>query len=106
MTKRTVKFGSTIPELRATINRFGCGLADSPAYIVLGQYSSETAGPIGGILAAADNEFYAYAICREVNKNGQATVERTEYHPRPTFSITIYKKKLQEIVEKQSALKI
>jgi len=99
MTKRPAKFGSTILELKSVIQKYGCGLGDSPPYIVHGQYNSPTSGPMIGILAAAKNQFHAYLIRREVQKNGKSTVYRTEFHPDQNFSISIYKEKVREKME-------
>jgi len=101
MKKRSTKWGSTIPELKDVIQKYGCGLGISPPYIVHGQYNSPTAGPIMGILAAAENQFHAYIIWREVMKNGKATVYRTEFHPNQNFSIAIYKEKVREKMDAQ-----
>ena len=101
MTKRPSKFGSTIPELRDVISKYGCGLGVSPPYIVHGQYNSPTKGPIVGILAAANNQFHAYLIWREVIKNGKAKVYRTEFHPKTTFNIERYKQTVREKMEAQ-----
>jgi len=95
--KRSHKVGRTIPELEDVIAKYGCSLGNSPPYIVFGQFNSKTAGPFGGILAAATNQFHAYLILREVRRHGnKASVERTEFHPRPTFYIERYKEQLRE----------
>jgi hypothetical protein len=94
------KLISKIPELNDVIGKYGCGLGSDPPYIVQGVYTSAS-GPVGGIIAGAQNQFYAYLICREVNKKGKATVERTEFHPHTTFSIKLYKEKVLEKVETQ-----
>lgn len=106
MTNTSSKFGSSIPELKEVIVQYGCGLGHAgcvagPPYVVVGQYFSKASGPIGGILAAAKNEMYAHLICREVNKNGKADVHRTEYHPKPTFSIEEFKNQLKAKMEAQ-----
>jgi len=102
MAKPIQKFGSTIPELKEVITKYGCGLGrGGPPYVVVGQYFSKASGPIGGILAAAQNEFHAHVIMREVNKNGSAVVHRTEHHPNPTFSIAEFKTRIREKMEAQ-----
>ena len=45
--------------------KYGCGLGSDPPYVVVGEFKSKTKGPYGGILAAAQNQFYAYLIWRE-----------------------------------------
>ena len=101
MTKRPAKFGTTVPELRDVISKYGCGVGTDPPYVVVGEFRSKTKGPFGGILAAAQNEFYAYLIWREVNKNGNALVKRSEFHPNTEFSIERYKQQLREKMEAQ-----
>lgn len=102
MTKPRSTFGSSIPELKEVITKYGCGLSrGEPLYVVVGQYFSKASGPIGGILAAAQNEIHARIILREVNKNGKAEVHRTEHHPNPTFSIAEFKKQFREKMEAQ-----
>jgi hypothetical protein len=50
-----------------------------------------------GVVAAADNELFAYLLRREINRSGEASVERTEYHPAgPTFSLATYTAKMKE----------
>lgn len=101
MTKRPAKFGTTVPELKEVISKYGCGLGTDPPYVVVGEFKSKTKGPYGGILAAAQNQFYAYLIWREVNKNGNALVKRSEFHPKTNFSIAGYKQQLREKMEAQ-----
>ncbi|MCK9567596.1 hypothetical protein M0R72_01440 [Candidatus Pacearchaeota archaeon] len=102
MTKPRSTFGSSIPELKEVITQYGCGLGrGGPPYVVVGQYFSKASGPIGGILAAAQNEIHARIILREVNKNGSAVVHRTEHHSNPTFSIAEFKKQLKAKMEAQ-----
>jgi hypothetical protein len=101
MTKQPSKFGSTIPELTEVIDKYGCGLGkDNPLYVVVGRIISSD-GPIGGILAASQNEFYANIICREVNKKGDAKVYQTEFHQNPNFSIAAFKQGLKDKIEAQ-----
>jgi hypothetical protein len=101
MTKRPAKFGTTVPELKDVISKYGCGLGTDPPYIVVGEFRSKTKGPFGGILAAAQNQFYAYLIWREVQKNGDASVKRSEFHPKTNFSIAGYKQQLRDKMEAQ-----
>lgn len=102
MTTHKSTFGSSIPELKEAITKYGCGLGrGGPQYVVVGQYFSKASGPIGGILAAAQNEIHAHLILREVNKNGSAVVHRTEHHSNPTFSIAEFKKQLKAKMEAQ-----
>jgi hypothetical protein len=105
MTKPISKFGCSIPELKTVITKYGCGLgksvtADGPPYVVVGQFYSDS-GPIGGILAAAQDEFSAHAILREVNKKGTAKVYRSEFHSAPNFSIASYKDQIRAKMEEQ-----
>jgi hypothetical protein len=99
MTKRPTKFGTTVPELKEVIAKYGCGLGSDPPYVVVGEFNSKTKGPYAGILAAALNQFHAYLIWREVNKNGRADVKRSEFHPKTNFSIARYKQQLREKME-------
>lgn len=87
-----------IPELDSVIRRYGVRLNENPAYVVAGVYRSPSLGPVMGVLAAANNEFHAYLIRREINERGRASVERTEYCPSgvPTFSLAAYRKKMCE----------
>jgi hypothetical protein len=101
MAKQSIKFGSSIPELQDVIKRYGCGLGDSPPYIVFGSYNSKASGPVMGILAVTSNEFYANIILREVKKNGRADVMRSEFHPNTNFNISVYKQTLQDKMEAQ-----
>jgi hypothetical protein len=101
MAKQSIKFGSSIPELKEVIQKYGCGLGDSPPYLVFGSYNSKVSGPVMGILAVTGNEFYANIILREVKKNGRAEVMRSEFHPNTNFNISIYKQTLQDKMEAQ-----
>lgn len=73
---------SHIPELAAVIGRYGARLSSGPEFVLVGQYRSSELGVVYGILAAASNEVHAHLLRRAINRNGQATVERTEHHPR------------------------
>lgn len=101
MKKPSSKFGDTIPELKEIITKYGCGLGDSPPYVVVGTYNSNESGSIMGILAACQNQFHAYLIRREVNKHGSSDVHRTEFHPNPTFIISEYKKGIKNKIDAQ-----
>jgi len=101
MSNKNRAFGDTIPELKETITKFGCKLNDSPPYVIVGQYKSQSRGTVMGILAASQNQFHAHIIRREVNKNGKAEVYQTEYHSSPTFSIETYKQGIREKMEEK-----
>jgi hypothetical protein len=108
MNKNNDNFGHTIPELRETIVRYGTKLSKKPPYILLGQYNSKEVGPTMGILAAADNEFHAHFLCKEIRKNGYCDIQRTEYFPdesKRQFSIKKYMIQMRERMEKVSSLK-
>jgi hypothetical protein len=94
------KFGSSIPELNNIITRYGSTLGKAP-YVIVGNYYSKEIGPFGGILATAQNEFYANLLLREVLKNGTAVIHRTENHTNPTFSVAGYKQYIKEKMEAQ-----
>lgn len=86
--------GDTIPELTDVINKYGCKTSNSPPYIIYGKVQSGKQ-VIGGVIAVASNQFYAYMIWREARKFGSVCVRRSEYHPTPDFSLKIYKEQLQ-----------
>ena len=102
MKKPASNFGTAIPELRSFIAKYGCRLSDNPAFVILGQYNSKEIGPVMGVLAAANNEFHAHILRREVRKHGRCDIEHTEYYPgKATFSIETYKTKMREKMERQ-----
>lgn len=105
MKKRTPKFSSNIPELKPIIDRYGCGLKACPPYVIFGEFNSPSSGRFGGILAAAECQFHAYLLLREIRKSGNAKVLRTEYHPQPNFDIANYRATLKAQWEKQQAEK-
>jgi hypothetical protein len=86
--------GDTIPELKDVISKYGCKISNSPPYVIFGKVQSGT-NNIGGVIAVASNQFYAYLIWREASKFGTVCVRRSEYHPRPTISLKKYKEQLQ-----------
>jgi len=97
MSKILNKFGAGIPELKDKIRKYGCKLTDNPQFVLIGKYTSEEIGPVMGILAATNNEFHAHLLKREFSKKGDCSIEHTEFHPgKQTFSIAIYKQKMQE----------
>jgi len=97
MRKTSKNFGSAIPEIRPFIERYGCRLSDNPPFVLLGQYNSKEIGLVMGVLAAANNEFHAHILRRELRKAGTVDIERTEYHPdSATFSISQYKEKYRQ----------
>lgn len=102
MKKNSSNFGYFIPELQEVIVRYGCRLSDKPGYVLLGQFNSAKLGPTMGILAAANNEFHAHILRREIRKGGYCDIEKTEYHPgRSTFSIAGYMKKMRALEAKK-----
>lgn len=106
MTKPGHNFGYFIPELRETIVQYGCKLSEKPPYVLLGQYNSKAKGPTLGILCAANNEFHAHLLRREICKSGYCEIQKTEYFPEPkesTFSIQDYMKQMRTRMEKVSA---
>jgi len=106
MIKPSHNFGYFIPELRETIVQYGCKLSERPPYVLLGQYNSKSKGPTMGILAAANNEFHAYLLRKEIRKSGYCDIQRTEYFPNPkmsTFSIQEYMKQMRSRMEEVSA---
>jgi hypothetical protein len=52
-----------------------------------------------GILAAAENEFYAHLMKREFCKAGFCDVKKTEYHPDGDFCLEDYKEELRKKIE-------
>lgn len=105
------KYGSVIPEVRDTIEKYGCHLWAHPPYIIQGKYTSKSTGSYGGMLAAADNELHAHIIrtaLERTDARGSACVfvERTEYHSSgATFSIDDYRKKLRAIADAKRKIK-
>jgi len=102
MEKQEPNFGQPIPELKNLLSKYGVALSASPAYVLVGQYNSKEIGTVMGILAAANNEFHAHLLRREIRKSGLCDIEQSEYHPsgNTTFSIEIYKRKMREKFEK------
>jgi hypothetical protein len=87
-----------IPELNEVIQKYGSALGDKPKYVLVGNFFSKSIGPVMGIIAASHNEMHAHILKREINKNGEVTVEKSEYHPDgQTFSISDYYKKIQDM---------
>ena len=89
---------NSIPELVELIDKFGITLGEQPHFVIVGKYKSKAIGSVMGIIAAANNEFHAHLLKREISKNGVVTIERSEYHPDGcTFSIQAYYKKIREM---------
>lgn len=80
---------SDYPDMLMYLRTYGTPIKNNPPYILFGIYVDKKAK--NGILYGASNEFYAHILRREINKKGFCTVERSEFHPNPTFYISIYK---------------
>jgi hypothetical protein len=97
---KKTNFGNKIPELRDMINKYGCSIA-TPQYVIIGQYhSSAMKGYVRGLIACADNEFYAHILRREIDKSGYSSVEATEYnkdHSKHSFEIELYKSRMRDL---------
>lgn len=101
MIKVPKSFGAAIPEVKEFITKYGCTLSDKPPFVLVGQYNSKEIGLVMGILAAANNEFYAHILRKELRKNGTCDIEYSEFHPdKTTFSIEKHKAKLREKMAK------
>lgn len=104
MENRDRKFHKAAPEIKSLVAKYGCPFKAEPEFVLFGRYNSKAIGPVMGILAAAKNEFHAHILRRELNKNGNAEVMRTEFHTDPNFSIQEYKaKRIQARMEKKEA---
>jgi len=103
MEKQDRKFHKVAPEIKPWVEKYGCSLNDEPPFVLLGHYNSKALGPVMGILAAANNEFHAHIIRRELNNNGNVEVMRTEFHKNPNFSIKEYRAKIRARIEKKEA---
>jgi hypothetical protein len=98
MSKKTYQ----IQELKDTYKRCGCSLSKNPQYVLVGELYTKEYGLMMGILAAANNEFHARVIKKEIQKyRGKCNIEITEYHPtkKATFRIDIYKAILRKTKE-------
>lgn len=88
------------PEVQEKVKKYGCLLKNNPPYIIFGHYKSQIFGSVKGILAGAQNEFYAHILCKEFKKNGKVEIRRTEFHLHPNFSIEDYRAKNKQYKEK------
>lgn len=106
MEKIKPKFGQRIPELNDVIMKYGCSINDKPEFVIIGQYKSDVIGLVQGIIATAKNEFYAYLLRREINKNGICEIQRSEFHPSGTgtFSVTEHAQKIREHFSKKKEI--
>jgi hypothetical protein len=87
---------SRIPDLEDILQKYGTTLKNNPQFVLVGEYRGVN-GKYGGILAAANNEFHAYILKREINKSGNCRIERSEYHPDgATFSIELYRRRIRQ----------
>ncbi|MFA5758914.1 MAG: hypothetical protein WC942_06120 [Clostridia bacterium] len=93
-------YGSHIPELKPWLKKYGAKFSHSPQYVLIGSYNTSS-NTVMGILGAANNEFYAYILRREILKNGYCEIKRTEYHENPNFSIEEYMIQVIEASELQ-----
>jgi hypothetical protein len=94
---------SQITELKDVIDKFGVAISTNPKYVLLGTYYSKSLDKnFKGIIACANNEFNAYALRKEINKSGNVTIFRTEFHETPSnFSLANWK---LEMAKKKQAV--
>lgn len=83
--------------IKTCLLQYGCQPNTHPQYTIIGRYRNKTSLQMG-VLACATNEFYAHILKREINKFGECSVERTEYHPDgATFSLKLYAQELKAL---------
>jgi hypothetical protein len=86
-----------IMDIKTCLLQYGCQPNTHPHYTIIGRYRNKTSLQMG-ILACANNEFYAHILKREINKFGECSIERTEYHPDgATFSLKLYAQELKAL---------
>jgi hypothetical protein len=101
----TMKKLCSIPELKEVLFKYGMPLKQQPPYVVVGEFKSKS-GPIYGVIGAANNQFHAYIIRREIEKNGKAKVFRSEYHPKGMdFCVADYKRRVEALLKEHKGTK-